>query len=55
MSSRGSLQVVVTLDGGQERVGFPRSDGSFTVNDVPPGAHSLQVLAIQCCMFHQVI
>ena len=47
-------QVVVTLDGGGQRIGFPRRDGSFVVNDVPPGSHALDVVLVACCVFYQV-
>ena len=50
-----SAQVVVTLEGGQQRIGFPRRDGRFTVNDVPPGSHALDVILVPCCVFYQVV
>ena len=46
-------QVIVTLDGGQQRIGFPRANGRFTVNDVPPGSHALDVIYVACCVYYQ--
>ena len=43
----------MTLDGGKQRIGFPRADGRFTVNDVPPGSHALDVIYVACCVYYQ--
>mmetsp|Transcript_475 Transcript_475/g.995 ORF Transcript_475/g.995 Transcript_475/m.995 type:complete len:212 (+) Transcript_475:65-700(+) len=40
------VQITLTVNAGERMKTLPREDGSFTFNDVPPGTHQLEVVAM---------
>ncbi|KAK9829293.1 hypothetical protein WJX72_004990 [[Myrmecia] bisecta] len=40
------MKLLLAVDGGQPRAGFPKADGTFVFHDVPPGTHLLDVSVI---------
>jgi len=41
-----TIQVTLTIGGGEQRTTVPRIDGSFQFLDVPPGTHLIEVIAM---------
>lgn len=41
-----NVEILLTVNGGEQKKTHPRNDGSFTFLDVPPGTHLLEVVAL---------